>query len=139
MTRNTPITALMTKKVIVAELDTKFTDVQKLFTEYQVYHLPVVFDDKLLGILSVKDALNTYVEHFKELDEWSEDKINEEFKLKEIMTHDPTTLHYSKTVGDAVDVLHNAKFRSLPIVDDSGKIVGIVSNKDLVRVLASTL
>ena len=60
MDKNTPISTVMTKKVIVADLHTKFTDIMTLFLDYGIYHLPVVFDNKLLGILSLTDALRFF-------------------------------------------------------------------------------
>jgi CBS domain-containing protein len=44
-------------------------------------------------------------------------------------------LHVDDNLGKASKILAEANFRTLPIVDDGGLIVGILSNKDLVRVL----
>lgn len=46
---------IMTSNVVVANLNNKFSQVMEFFTTYKVQHLPVAFDDKLLGILSVND------------------------------------------------------------------------------------
>lgn len=49
----------------------------------------------------------------------------------EIMTSDPQTLPMSASVADAVDALQSMRVRHLPIVDEQGTIVGIVSDRDL--------
>lgn len=139
MDKNTPITSVMTKKVIVAELNSKFTDIQKLFLEYQIYHLPVVYDNKLLGIISIKDALKTYAERVSSLEAGDAADVNSKFSIESIMTHNPKTISSDATLGKAVEVLANASFRSLPVVDSEGKIVGILSNKDLVKLYNKTL
>jgi CBS domain-containing membrane protein len=139
MDKNTPITSVMTKKVIVAELNSKFTDIQKLFLEYQIYHLPVVFDNKLLGIISIKDALKTYAERASALESGDAADINNKFSIESIMTHDPKTISSDSTLGKAVEILASASFRSLPVVDSEGKIVGILSNKDLVKLFNKNL
>ena len=125
MDKSTPVSHLMTKKVIVAGLKTKFENVLALFLDYNIYHLPVVFDDKLLGIISMADALKYY----------RSGANPEDFEMEKVMTHKPKTLHADDTLGAASSILAEANFRTLPIVNDGGKIVGILSNKDLVRVL----
>lgn len=135
MDKSTPVSLIMTKKVIVADPSSKFTDIQKLFLNYQVYHLPVVEDDKLLGIISLKDALKCYVDNASKLTSGTENDINEIFTVESVMTKNPNTVSPSTTVGEVVAILSNANFRSLPVVDENGKIVGILSNKDLVKVL----
>lgn len=129
MDRNTTVSHLMTRKVIVAGLKTKFSNVLTLFLDYNIYHLPVVFDDTLLGIISMTDALKFYRSGADPKD----------FDISEVMTHDPTTLYADDTLADATKILSEANFRTLPVVDDTGKVIGILSNKDLVRVLDKML
>lgn len=134
MDKNTPVSAIMTKEVIVANLGTKFTDIQTLFTSYPVYHLPVVENDVLIGIISIKDSLAAYREKAHNLELGSDDEINAKFNVESIMTKNPTSVSPDTTIGDAVKILANASFRSLPVTDANGKIVGILSNKDFIKV-----
>ncbi len=129
MDKNTQVSHLMTKKVIVADLKTKFNNILTLFLDYHIYHLPVVFDDKLLGIISMTDALK-YYRSGESLDN---------FEIEKVMTHNPKALLETDTLAKAVEILSDANFRTLPVVDADGKIVGILSNKDLVRVLNKVL
>lgn len=129
MNRNTLISHVMTKNIVVADLHTKFDNILTLFLDYGIYHLPVTYDDKLLGILSMTDALKFF----------RSGNSSDDFNIEGIMTHNPTTLNPDSTLGEAVDILSEAKFRSLPVVDDEGKIVGMVSNKDMVRILDKVL
>ena len=135
MDKSTPVSAIMTRKVIVADPSSKFTDIQKLFLNYQVYHLPVVENDVLIGIISLKDALKCYVDNVSKLDKGDEANINEVFTVKSVMTENPNTVSPETTIGEVVAILANANFRSLPVVDKDNKIVGVLSNKDLVKVL----
>lgn len=137
MEKSTPISQVMTKKVIVADLHTKFTDILTLFLDYKIYHLPVVFDNKLLGIISLTDALHFFQKHANEISQ--DDHLNEKFNMEEIMTHNPITLNINSTLKDATELLSSAKFRAVPIVSDQGEIQGIISNKDLVKILNKVL
>lgn len=133
MEANTPISAIMTKKVIVADLNTKFSDIMTLFLDYRIYHLPVVENEVLIGIVSLTDALRFFR---KEANNITKDEhLNEIFDINIMMTTNPNTLTQDNTVKEAAVILSNAKYRSLPIVNSADGIVGIISNKDLVKVL----
>ena len=47
------------------------------------------------------------------------------------MIQDPITLSQTATVGDALTMMSENKIGGIPVVDDQGKLVGIVTNRDL--------
>ena len=47
------------------------------------------------------------------------------------MIIDPVTLKESSTVGDALSLMKSYKIGGIPIVDDAGKLIGILTNRDL--------
>ena len=47
------------------------------------------------------------------------------------MIIDPITLHIDATIGDALRLMKENKIGGIPIVDDSNKLVGILTNRDL--------
>ena len=49
----------------------------------------------------------------------------------DVMTEDPKTISMTATVGDAVRMLHTLDVRHLPVVDDEGTLVGMLSDRDL--------
>lgn len=55
-------------------------------------------------------------------------------KAKEIMTKKVITIKPTTTVLDAIDTMINHAISGTPVVDDQGKLVGIVSEKDLMVV-----
>ncbi len=133
MEGRTPISAIMTKKVIVADRQTKFSDVMTLFLDYRIYHLPVVEDNQLIGMVSLTDALRFFR---KEANNITKDEhLNELFDISIMMTENPSTLRADNTVKDATEILSKAKYRSLPVVNAADEVIGIISNKDLVKVL----
>ena len=66
------------------------------------------------------------------------DILDEKFDIKKVMTADPVTAKPEDTLEDAIRILAEGKFQALPVVKD-GKLVGIVTNKDLVKVAARIL
>ena len=53
----------------------------------------------------------------------------------EVMTEDPATISMAATVSEAARLLHSLDVRHLPVVDDEGTLVGMLSDRDL-RALA---
>ena len=51
------------------------------------------------------------------------------------MTHHPETIEPSDTTGHAAALMIHGGFRHLPVVEGGGKAVGIVSIRDLMRVV----
>ena len=57
-----------------------------------------------------------------------------ELKVRDVMTADPTTLKRNDRLTLADDIMRLGRIRHLPVVDDdSQKLVGIVSQRDLFR------
>jgi IMP dehydrogenase len=47
------------------------------------------------------------------------------------MIQDPVTLHAGATLGDALGLMREHRIGGIPIVDEQGKLVGIITNRDL--------
>lgn len=51
--------------------------------------------------------------------------------VRELMTPNPVIVHPDTTVPEALRLMRERKVRRLPVVDSNGRLVGIVSDKDL--------
>ncbi len=51
--------------------------------------------------------------------------------VRDIMTKDPISIEQNAPVGTAIDVMVERKIRHLPVVDEQGAIVGIITDRDL--------
>ena len=60
-------------------------------------------------------------------------------QAKDIMTAPVVTFFAEQTLPLAEDVMHFKHLRHLPVVDDNGKLVGLVSHRDLLRAQISSL
>ncbi len=52
--------------------------------------------------------------------------------VREVMTGDVVTLRPDQTVQEAADVLAGKEIGAAPVVDDAGKIVGLLRDEDLI-------
>lgn len=52
-------------------------------------------------------------------------------QVKDLMTKDPFTIEPEAPLGTAMDVMRAKQLRHLPVVDEAGQLVGIVTDRDL--------
>lgn len=51
--------------------------------------------------------------------------------VAQVMTHNPVTVTPATTLSDAQELMRREKIHRLPVIDEKGRVVGIVSEKDL--------
>ncbi|HUK57512.1 MAG TPA: CBS domain-containing protein [Nitrospiria bacterium] len=86
--------------------------------------IPIVTKEKrLVGIVSEFDLLNVMRKR-KEL---------REVTAKEIMTGAPVSVHPETRADKIMDLLQRKHLIRVPVVDQEGKLVGIVARRDILR------
>jgi acetoin utilization protein AcuB len=131
----------MTRKVITIDPDAAVTEARDLMTQNRIRHLPVIDDDQILiGILSDRDIRSAMPyelsQDLKCREEW--DRFSK-LKVREIMTHNPTTVTSSHTLQDALLLIQKLRVGAFPVVDDANKLVGLLSVRDLLRAFVNVL
>ena len=134
MTNNIKVSEIMTKSVIVAGVNNTFEQVMSFFTEFNIQHLPVTDGGLLVGVISVKDMAAYVFKMAMSGDNVDVAALNEKFSVKEVMTANPVCVAPDDTAGKVVEILAAGKFQALPVAVNF-EIQGIVTNKDLVRML----
>ena len=61
------------------------------------------------------------------------------FQVKNIMTKDVFTLNQLESLSAAKDLMDLARIRHIPIVDDQGKFVGLLTHRDILAATISEL
>lgn len=85
----------------------------------------VVDKKKLCGIFTERDLLIKVVASGLSIDK---------LKLEDVMTKDVQTAHFEDGVYESMGRMTDGRFRHLPVVDDAGQVVGMVSQRDFVAV-----
>lgn len=58
---NTPIQDIMTKKMITVKPEQSLEECMELMTRYHIRHLPVQEDEKLVGVVSMRDVMDMII------------------------------------------------------------------------------
>lgn len=126
----------MTKDVVTLTSETSMMKASKLMKEKRISRIPVV-DDKgvLQGIVSDRDIKDASPSKATTLDMHELYYLLSEIKLKDIMTKKVVTISPGETVERAAVLLLENNIGGMPVVDDSRKVVGIVTDSDIFKVL----
>ena len=114
---------VMTKNPVTVSLNETVWDAVVKMDALGVGALPVVDDNgRVVGIFTERDLLRRVV---------AKKKDPQKTLISEVMTRNPVTVKPTDTIKTAKALMAKIKARHLPVVDDDGKIVGIVSIKDI--------
>jgi CBS domain-containing protein/anti-sigma regulatory factor (Ser/Thr protein kinase) len=113
----------MTSKLITASPENTLRDVQRMLRENRISGVPVVDGDRLVGIVSIEDIINAL------------DKGYIEEKVEKWMTRNVVTIRDNVSLIRAVGEFEKHRFGRLPVVDEEGKLVGIITRGDIVTLL----
>ena len=105
---------------VVIKRGSSVHDALDLMAEYKIGGIPVVDDDrKLVGIVTNRDLR-------------FERDVNK--RIDEVMTSENiVTTHQGTTLEDAAQILQEHKIEKLPVVDAQGKLVGLITYKDITK------
>jgi acetoin utilization protein AcuB len=127
----TPIVVTLGKYDSVAEA------YEKMSTKH-IRRIPVVDHDRLIGIIALSDILRfkpaevgRYLS-FKDLSV-ALDKLVVEL----VMTRDPIVVYQADQVGYAAELMLENKIGGLPVLDASKKLVGLITESDIFRLLVN--
>ena len=139
MTKDMLIKDVMTTQLITIESTGSLESARQIFDKNQIRHILVVDGDKLVGILSNHDLLrisfgNTYGDDQANVD----DAIVNMLTVKDVMRHKPIFISSDSSIEDAIFILLNRRFHSLPVVDND-KVVGIVTTTDFLKLLVENI
>jgi len=130
---------VMTRNPITVESDTLVLDAQKIMRENNIRRLPVVDKGKLVGIVTQHDLLQASPSPATSLSVYELNYLLAKMKVKEIMKKNPVTLSPTTPFEEALKIGQEKKVGSFPVVDEKGKLVGITTESDIVRVLTRVM
>jgi acetoin utilization protein AcuB len=124
---------LMNSAPEVVSPDARLHDVLTKMNEAGYRHLPVVAEDRLVGIITDRDlrlAVNSpVVEKGADL---QRESVLDEIPVAQCMTPDPQCVASDTPAHEVADLLSLNKFGAMPVVDE-GKLVGMISYIDYLK------
>ena len=129
------IRELMQPDVVTVREDSPAKDAFEIMRRRRFRHLMVLDKQgQLVGIVSDRDFLNVAVMFKKRPASAEEYLIDDKLQVRDVMTTEPATVTPDDDLGHAIDLMLDLLINGLPVVDN-GKLVGVVTHTDLLRLL----
>ncbi|MEP6793436.1 MAG: CBS domain-containing protein [Saprospiraceae bacterium] len=136
MEKGALIKEIMTAELVTAVKDETIESVKNKLQINRIHHIPVVHGKHIVGMISLSD-IHMMEHHFtlfhSKLAEEINRKIFSTILAKEIMTSQVIKVREDEQLTVAVDLFKENVVHALPVVNKSGKLVGILTPMDLVR------
>lgn len=135
MKKNDPVSKIMSSNVAVIQEGQPLSEVRQTMCDRNIHHVPIVNGKKLVGLVSFTDLMKINLV-INGADERSISTIiDQNFRIVDVMSKDLSTIRDTDTVRHASELLIKGHFHSLPVIDEGGNIVGILTSTDLIRYL----
>ena len=120
----------MTEAVLAVETFDSIAVARRLMAKHRVNQLPVLDNDRLVGIVTDRDIRDAYptslmINRAEEIDRFA-DKIT----VEEVMTHDVFVVRPDTALVTAVGLLRRHRIGAMPVIKDQ-KLVGIITRSDI--------
>lgn len=107
----------------------------KLQKDNNITMLPVMEKGRMVGIVTSHDLKSASFPDALPVELQEAIEFASKVKVKEIMSHHPLTVLPEHTMEEAANILLKNRISGAPVVDDKGKIVGIITRSDILKVL----
>jgi CBS domain-containing protein len=141
---------IMSRKVITLDADTPVQEIARVFREHGISGAPVLEDGRLVGIVTGIDLIARHARiHYPRYLPFLDARIPlenpSEYKemlrrvlgttARDIKTKKVVTIPPDADLEELATVMVERKVNPVPVVDDDGNLVGIVSHADVLRVI----
>ncbi|HTK91800.1 MAG TPA: CBS domain-containing protein [Verrucomicrobiae bacterium] len=124
---------LMTAAVISAPPSMPMVEARSLMAKERIRHLPVIAPGgELLGIVTDRDVRLNLPSQATSLSIWELNHLLSKLTVEEVMTRAVITVGPDRPARDAAQLMVDHQIGALP-VEQSGRLVGIVTETDLLR------
>lgn len=144
------VRGIMTTEVQTVQLGTLVPAVARLLLETRVSGVPVVEGQRVVGIITEYDLIAQESEwdaplyipfldsYFQIPGSGDRDQLRRILALTagELMSRPVRTVHPDATVQDVATLMYEHHVNPVPVVDEHGDLVGIVSRSDIIRLMA---
>jgi CBS domain-containing protein len=144
---------VMSKNVITISPQDSIIQALEKMAENNISGLIVVKNEKVVGVISESDILRVFkssvpeIKAFasatlsilllleKEMELFGEMKKVGKLKVKDLMSKKVFSVKPEDTILEAARIMSKKDVRRLPVIDENGKLVGVISRTDILKAL----
>jgi CBS domain-containing protein len=126
-----PVSEFMTKTVLTANVDQTIQSVCKIMHENHIGSVVIVKREidgnKPLGIITESDIIHKI---------GSVELFSTQTPIRELMSSNIISIKPHNTISDVIGIMHGNNIRRLPVIGNDGKMIGIITDKDILKAIA---
>lgn len=135
MKQKVPVSTIMTKNVVKLNLSDDLTKAEMLFKKHHIRHIPVVYSNKIVGMLSYTDLLRiSFADAIDDDEDVVDTTVYNMFTVEQVMAKKIVSISPETTIKEAAQILSTKEFHALPVCEGE-LLVGIVTTTDLIKYL----
>jgi len=127
----------MIAPVITVEASSPISAAHHLMKNNNVRRLPVLNNDKLVGIITIGDVREASPSDATTLSIWELNYLWAQLTAEKIMTRNIITVSPDTPIVDAAEIMLEKKISGLPVVEGD-TLVGILTESDIFRMLVKS-
>ena len=131
----------MTKDVVTVSPDVPIMEARDIMKQHMVRRLPVLKNGKLVGIVTQGDIQEAGPSGATSLSIWELNYLLARITVEEIMTplDELITVSPDEPIEQAAHLMRKNKVGGLPVVEDTDKLVGIITESDIFDIFIELL
>jgi len=129
---------IMSTNVVTVTEDSLVDDAKKIMDAHRIRRLPVMKKDKLVGLVTKHMLLEAAPSPATSLNIWELHYLLSKMTVNKIMVKNPFTIFPDMPVEEALQLGQEKGYGGFPVVED-GRLVGVVTESDIVRMMTRVL
>jgi CBS domain-containing protein len=125
----------MTTPVVSISPNVSIVNAHQIMKENGVRRLPVLENELLVGIVTLGDIREASPSDATTLSIWELNYLWAQLTVEKVMTRKVMTISEDSPILDAAQIMLDHKVSGLPVLDDKGKVVGVITESDIFRML----
>jgi acetoin utilization protein AcuB len=126
----------MTSPVLTIRPEAPISLAHAVMKENGVRRLAVVnAQERLVGIVTIGDVREASPSDATSLSIWELNYLWAQLTVAKIMNHDVITIGPDETIFEAAKLMMDQKISGIPVVDKSGKLLGMITESDIFRMV----
>lgn len=138
MLENIKVREWMTSPVISVPPGTPISMAHQLMKDHGIRRLPVVDHNQVVGIITLGDVREASPSDATTLSIWEMNYLWAQLTVEKVMTRHVITARPDDLLLDIAQIMLDRKVSGLPVVDEHGYLVGIITESDIFRMLVQS-
>lgn len=127
---------IMSQSLVCLDMDNTLANAKEIFDSNAIHHILINDGKKLCGVITDRDLHIHLSPSMGTKNETHQDSILMNKKLHLIMRKELITASSDLSINEAVLLFNDNKISCLPVINDQGIAIGIITWRDIIKVIA---